>query len=148
MYRMRRKRSSLTVCVLSPPAALVRGNVPDKLTKTCGVLVVEDDHIARIALISILKRLGYRVNSAETVAEGLAGLDGQQCVILDLNLPDGLGTTVLERIRSEKRPMRVAVATGTVDEELITETKKLRPDLLLRKPFDMNVLLAWLDASG
>jgi two-component system response regulator TctD len=122
--------------------------VPEQQNKACGVLIVEDDHMTRLALAGILTRLGYRVNAAETVAQGLEGLDGQKCAILDLNLPDGLGTTVLERIRSDNRPMRVAIATGTVDEQLLAEAKKLRPDLLLRKPFDMNVLLAWLEASG
>lgn len=121
--------------------------MPEK-QKTCGVLIVEDDHVSRLALMSILSRLEYRVNAAGSVAEGLASLDGQHCVILDLDLPDGSGTTVLERIRSENRPMRVAVATATVDEALLTEAKKLRPDLLLRKPYDINVLLAWLEASG
>lgn len=135
------------VCV-PPFSALFKGHVPDNQKKPCGVLIVEDDSIARVALSAILTRLGYRVNSTETVAGGLAALDGQQCVILDLNLPDGLGMIVLERIRSEKRAMRVAVATGTVDEKLISAVKLLRPDLLLRKPFDMNMLLAWLETSG
>jgi DNA-binding NarL/FixJ family response regulator len=74
----------------------------------------------------------------------LAALDGQTCAILDLNLPDGLGTVILERIREEERPIRVAIATGTTDLDLLSEAERHGPDLVLRKPVDLNALLEWL----
>src|SRR5579871_2581857 len=104
--------------------------------------------MARSALVHILTHLGYHAVAAGTVAEGLAQLNGQQCAILDLNLPDGVSTVILKKIRAENRPIRVAIASGTTDESLWSEAKKHNPDLLLRKPFDMNVILAWLEASG
>jgi len=104
--------------------------------------------MARDALVHLLSRLGYHTVAACTVAEGLARLDGHACAILDLNLPDGHGTTILQRIRAENRPMKVAVATGTSSGELLDEAKKHKPDLLLRKPIDVNVLLAWLESAG
>jgi CheY-like chemotaxis protein len=112
------------------------------------VLVVEDDTLLRCALVSVLHRFGYDAAAASTVAEGLAQLDGQACAIIDLNLPDGVGTTILERIRAEQRPIRVAVATGTTDDDLLTEALSHRPDVILRKPFDVAALLKWLDDSA
>lgn len=104
--------------------------------------------MARDALVRFLSRLGHHTVAAGTVAEGLARLDGQHCAILDLNLPDGHGTEILKRIRAEKHPTRVAVVTGTTDEELWAETEKYQPELLLRKPFDVKVLVEWLKATG
>jgi DNA-binding response OmpR family regulator len=122
--------------------------LPTQLKSACSVLIVEDDQIIRNALVLLLSRLGYQVTAAETVAGGLAQLDGQHCAILDLNLPDGLGTAILDRIRAEKRTMRVAIASGTPDDDLWSEARKGGADLLLRKPFDVNLLLAWLETTG
>lgn len=109
-----------------------------------GVLIVEDDPLIRAALEHLLGRFGYHTVAVGSVAEGLAVLDGQACAILDLNLPDGLGTVILERIREEERPIRVAIATGTSDLGLLSEVERHRPDLVLRKPVDLNALLEWL----
>ena len=40
------------------------------------------------------------------------------------------------------------MATGTTDAALIADAERLRPDLILRKPYDMNVLIKWLDSAG
>jgi len=122
--------------------------VPAQLKTACSILIVEDDQTTRNALVHLLTQLGYHIVAAGTVAEGLAQLNGQHCAILDLNLPDGVATVILKEIRMEKRPIRVAVASGTTDDDLWSEVKQYKPDLLLRKPFDVNVLLAWLEASG
>jgi CheY-like chemotaxis protein len=113
----------------------------------CRILVVEDDHITRHALVRVLSLGGYHPVAAATVAEGLAKLDSQACAILDLNLPDGFGTQILKQIRSEGLPIQVAVATGTTDDEAFSEAECHHPDLLLRKPIDLDILLEWLHAA-
>ena len=112
------------------------------------VLIVEDDPLMSAALVRLLTHRGHDVVAVGTVAGGLIELDGQGFAILDLNLPDGLGTTVLERIRAEGRPIRVAVATGTSDAALLSAAGTYTPDLVLRKPYDVNVLFEWLDSAG
>jgi CheY-like chemotaxis protein len=137
------------------PTLTVRGRltrsfrVPlhNKPQEPFGVLIVEDDPFTRNALANILADVGYEPVPAATVAEGLKKLGGQVCAILDLNLPDGFGTAILERIRSEGRPIRVAVASGTTDGPLLAEAKRLNPDLLIKKPYDLNVVLRWLEEA-
>jgi two-component system response regulator TctD len=120
---------------------------PNRQTRR-SILIVEDDSLLSSALVRVLNRRGHPTVAVGTVADGLAELDGQGFAILDLNLPDGLGTAILERIRADKRPIRVAVATGTSDVALLSEATKLRPDLMLAKPYNMNVLIQWLDSAG
>jgi len=122
--------------------------VPQKQQTRCSILIVDDDALVSGALSRILNRRGHPTVAVGTVANGLAELDGQGFAILDLNLPDGLGTAILEQIRADRRPIRVAVATGTTDAALIADAERLRPDLILRKPYDMNVLIKWLDSAG
>lgn len=113
-----------------------------------GILVVEDDEPTRDALTQILTNLGHRpVVGAGTLAEGMALLDGHAFVILDLNLPDGVGTKLLARIRREGHPIRVAVASGTTDGALFAEAERLGPDLVLRKPINLHTLLQWLNSA-
>jgi CheY-like chemotaxis protein len=124
---------------------MLKGQVPTKSDTACSVLIVQDEWVTRDALLSILTKRGHAVVAAATVAAGLAALDGQDCAIVDLNLPDGLGTVILERIRTENRPIQVAIATGTTDASLLSEARKLRPDLLWHKPVDVEGLLAWVE---
>ena len=108
------------------------------------ILIVEDDARTRRAMAKLLAAHGYDICAAATVAEALEKLDGQAFAVLDLNLPDGLGTQVLRRIRDEKRPVRVAVATGTSDRALLDEALRSGAELVLRKPLNVSALLTWL----
>jgi CheY-like chemotaxis protein len=92
-------------------------------------LYVDDDRVTREALTKLLAMFGYDTCPVGTVAEGVAKLDGQHCAIVDLNLPDGVGTYILQRINEEKRTMRVAVCTGTTDESLVTKAQAFRAEV-------------------
>ena len=101
----------------------------------------------RAALVLLLRSLGYVPIPAASVAEGVARLDGQIAAILDLELPDGLGTLILARIRAERRPIRVAITSGTTDDAALAEAHRLRPELFMRKPIDVEALIDWLNAE-
>jgi CheY-like chemotaxis protein len=110
------------------------------------VLLVEDDRRAHQLLHQVLVNVGCEVISAMTLASGLAGLGrGLDCVILDLQLPDGPGEAILRRIRGERLPVRVAVTTGEADPGRLRKLAALEPDLLLRKPIDVAALIHWLE---
>lgn len=82
------------------------------------ILVIDDDKLTRWSLARALIRAGYRVREAGSAAEGLmhARTTPPDLVFLDCHLPDGDGTSVLQRLR-ELRPglpvvMISADATG------------------------------------
>jgi DNA-binding response OmpR family regulator len=106
------------------------------------VLIVEDDLASRRVLRSFFMRHGWVVTEAGTVAEGLASLDPPpDSLILDLRLPDGHGDAVLRKLREDGVPIPVVlVTTGISDPLWWMEVAKLRPDLLLQKPIDVDVL--------
>ena len=121
---------------------------PDLVTPVqptrCNVLIVEDHDDSRNMLARLLRRHGYQTCTAATVAEGVSLLDGQHCAVLDLNLPDGLGTAVIRRIRSEGRSIRVVVLTATSDPQSLAEVGSFQPDHVFLKPLNVDALLAWL----
>jgi DNA-binding NarL/FixJ family response regulator len=62
-------------------------------------------------------------------------------------LPDGDGASVLRQIREAKLNCRVAVTTGVSDPRRLDILSTLKPDLVLRKPIDVQQLLRFLDMS-
>jgi CheY-like chemotaxis protein len=61
-----------------------------------------------------------------------------------MNLPDGLGTYILRRIRDERRPIRAAVLSGTSDESLLRWAVRYGAEVVIRKPLVVEQLLDWL----
>jgi DNA-binding response OmpR family regulator len=109
--------------------------------------VVEDDRAARRAIKFILKTSGFSVTEAGTVAEAMGALAQRpDWVLLDLMLPDGCGTDVLRKLRAEGPPSRVCVITGCGPQKL-EEVRVLGPDLILKKPLDVEGLLAALNSE-
>jgi len=102
------------------------------------ILIVEDHAPTRNLLRSILARKGHEVTVAETMAEGLALLEFlPDCVVLDLDLPDGPGETVLRRVREQNLSIRVAVSSGCDDATRWGIVRALDPDAVLMKPIQV-----------
>jgi DNA-binding response OmpR family regulator len=100
--------------------------------------------MARKAVTAILRRQGFAVSEAGSVAEAIAALESRpDWVMLDLMLPDGCGTEVLRKAKSGGRACRVCVVTGCGPGKL-EEARALGPELLLKKPLDVDRLLAAL----
>ncbi len=112
------------------------------------ILLVEDDLDARRALSHVLRRAGVEVLEAATLADGVAGLAHRPThLILDLDLPDGAGGELLERVRATGLPVRVAVYTGSPDLVLGGEAARAGPDAFFHKPVDRTRLLRWATSS-
>src|SRR4051794_16478726 len=99
------------------------------------LLLVEDHQATREVLRRILALSGWEVLEAATVAEGLAQLDcPPDCIVLDLDLPDGPGEAILRKVRMDRLPIRVVVSTGNPDSGRLREVSYMRPDAVLHKP--------------
>lgn len=112
------------------------------------LLIVEDDLGAAEALCLLFERRGFQVVAVGTVAAGLARLSWRpEYLVLDLNLPDGNGLTVLRQARAAGLESRVAITTGSNDLDELAEAEGLQPEALLHKPIDFQELLAALAPS-
>ena len=112
------------------------------------LLIVEDDAGAAEALCLLFERRGFDVVVAGTVAAGVAGLAWHpEYLVLDLNLPDGNGLTVLRQARAAGLATRIAITTGSNDTAELAEAEGLHPDALLHKPIDFQELLTVLAPS-
>jgi CheY-like chemotaxis protein len=108
-------------------------------------LVVEDDRANRAALVRLLQYSGLLVDWTDSVAGALEKLKARpKVVLLDLHLPDGMGTTILEHIRANDLPTKVCLITGSANEQTIEQIKTLGLDEVILKPFHAQRLLDWV----
>jgi DNA-binding response OmpR family regulator len=105
------------------------------------VLIVEDDPPTCEALTLLLTRLGATVESASTLKDGFDALRAWRpnVVILDLMLPDGQGSAILEYVRKEQLPVKVVLASA-MHGPLFAAAEALLPDEVMPKPYDAVTL--------
>jgi CheY-like chemotaxis protein len=102
-------------------------------------LVVDDAVGARLTMAALLEDAGFQVVEAETLAEGRArAAEGKYALaVIDLQLPDGLGTLLVSEFRRQQPAAIVAMLSGNplppihgVD---LTLTKGDAPEQMIRR---------------
>lgn len=103
------------------------------------VLLIEDDDMIVDAITRYLQKSEFRCEPVNTLnsAHHALQVGSFDAVILDLNLPDGCGLSLLKRIRSRKNkiPVVVITARNTIVERVTG--LDLGADDYLSKPFDL-----------
>ncbi len=114
------------------------------------VLVVEDEPDLTELLTFNLQAGGYKVETANTGARALAEIDSfvPDVVLLDLMLPDMLGTEICRRIRAQSDKNQPAVIMLTAKGEEIDRVVgfEVGADDYVVKPFSMRELLLRVNA--
>lgn len=104
------------------------------------VLVVDDEPDLRTLYELTLLREGYRVDTAANVQEALQCLQERRFDVLltDMRLPDGMGTTILQHVRTQQRAERCIVITAHGSAENAVESLKAGAFDYLTKPVDLK----------
>lgn len=111
------------------------------------ILIVEDDLASAKLISASLKIEEFQTILAHTAENALNTLSTKSvdCVLLDLNLPDQHGLTVLENILAERPFCPVIIITGENDLKTgIVAMKKGAKDYLL-KPLDMDEVVRTIE---
>ena len=111
--------------------------------KRRSVLVVEDDVVLCMAMGTALSHRGYDTRTAHSVADGV-GLASEQLpelVILDISLPDGLGWSVLDGIRSVHPDSELSVVVATSDRITRSQLREYQVQRYISKPYDLSHML-------
>jgi CheY-like chemotaxis protein len=115
------------------------------------ILVVEDEDSLRRVLKDLLEMEGYTVCEARDGAEAMEQVDrfNPDLVLLDLNLPNVDGHTVLRKLRSEARTAELPIVVLTARGEEDNEVRVLKAGAtdFITKPFRPRALIARLGAT-
>lgn len=116
---------------------------PSAAARPLAILIVEDaTHIRRL-VARLLAIDGHDVTEAESLGQGLEQARGQRfdLLLLDLQLADGDGLSLLEQWPAEQERPRVIVLTADVAREA-EERVRRTGSILLRKPISVAELRA------
>ena len=104
------------------------------------VLVVDDEPDLRTLYELALVREGYNVVGVGALDEAREALAAQRfdVVITDMRLPDGLGMSLLHRLREQRRTERCVVITAYGSAENAVESLKAGAFDYLTKPVDIR----------
>jgi len=112
------------------------------------LLVIEDDHILAKNLKQVLVKDGFAVDTSSSQEDGLiqTEINEYDCIILDINLPDGSGLGLLADLRKSenKTPVIIVTARGQVEDRI--KGLNLGADDYVPKPVDSNELIARIRA--
>ncbi|PAU77043.1 DNA-binding response regulator [Halovibrio salipaludis] len=112
------------------------------------LLLVEDDQLLCDSLSRQLEAAGFTVDTIGTAsgAAHLAPQEDYRAVVLDLGLPDGSGLDLLSRWRSAGLGLPVMILTARGDWQDKVSGLKAGADDYLAKPFQVEELVARLQA--
>jgi excisionase family DNA binding protein len=111
------------------------------------VLIVDDDEAILEMLVELLERDGrFDVRVARSGYE--AGMNTQEfepdVIVLDYKLPDINGNRVCQTLRANPRfsQIKIVMISGVADPDEIAELRAAGADDFLRKPFQIDELIA------
>ncbi len=107
------------------------------------VLIVDDELIIRRTLQQFCQRKRQKVKTVGSIGEALELLQNDHefdLMFLDLNLPDGLGTDLLEKLSGRGRMPLTIMVTGQGSIESAVRSMRLGAFDYLQKPFSIDEL--------
>jgi two-component system chemotaxis response regulator CheB len=117
------------------------------------VLIVEDEHISRRALKTLLASYGFSIEAAESAEQALQLLDelkqrpGPHIALVDLNLPGMNGLEFISRMVTLD-PAAVPVLMTATGEDALAAALRGHAVPYLRKPLDFDRLLSVIEEKS
>jgi two-component system response regulator RegA len=114
------------------------------------LLIVDDDRPFLTRLARAMEARGYRVATAETVADGIAAIEREapDFAVIDMRLADGNGLDVLAKLNEVRPEARGIILTGYGNIATAVTAVKLGAYDYLAKPADADEIDAALQATG
>ena len=106
------------------------------------ILLVEDDIMLNEMITEYITSTGHAIKSVKTGNESLEILDKEKfdLLILDINLPDIDGFTILEKMHEQKRMIPTIYISALIDIDDISRAFDLGCFDYLKKPFHLKEL--------
>ncbi len=112
------------------------------------VLIVDDDQRMTYTLTDILAAKGYLAHPAHTGEEALqlARQKSFDCVISDIKMPGMNGVELFQVYRQLHPDTPIILMTAYAPGDLLTSEVSEKVVAVLRKPFDIDLVLTFLSA--
>lgn len=107
------------------------------------ILLIDDDENILTTLQAYLSRIGYSINTAKNGNEAMEIYDKEDfnLAVIDLILPDMLGTQLIVKLTGRTPRMRKIILTGHATLDNAVDALNLGADAYLMKPVNPKELL-------
>jgi len=111
------------------------------------VLIIEDEALLARNMKTFLERRGYTVETADSVATGWKRYNELQpdAVLIDHNLPDGTGLSLIGEIRKRDRWTKLVMITAYGGVDVAVSAMKSGADDYLTKPVSLDEIAILVD---
>ena len=107
------------------------------------VLIADDSAVARVSVARRVRADGIVVEERDSVASASSvDVQGLACALLDLDLGDGLGTEVAERLRKGHDHLPIAFFSSTSTPEVLAQAAVFGP--VFAKPDELDQAIDWV----
>lgn len=116
----------------------------ENATGGAAILVVEDDPAIRRLVTMVLKREGYRIDTASDGVEAVLklGVAEYEVIVLDLMMPNLDGFTLLKTMsESDPERLKTIIITSAASPAVIRARLAATPFAVIPKPFDITHLI-------
>ena len=113
------------------------------------IAIVDDDHVVREAMKSLVRSLGYNVSTFGSAEEFLNSeqVSKISCLITDLNMPGLSGLDLQDRLIATGHRFPIIFITGYPDEDVRARAIKSGAIAFLSKPFNADHLIGYLERA-
>jgi len=117
-----------------------------ELSKTVDILIVEDEGDVCLILNLMLKKDNIEIEHVNTLAKADEFLKDQKprVIIMDNQLPDGLGVDHIKKIKSDYPAIKIIMITGNTAGADKATALQNGADIFLAKPFSKEQIQAAL----
>lgn len=115
----------------------------NEIQKEMAILIVDDDTGIRTTLAAILEGEGYVVETAKDGSEGIEKSEKRvfDLALVDMRLPDMMGTDLLERLKERTPKTQKIILTGYPSMQNAISSVNKGADGYLLKPVDPEIIL-------
>lgn len=113
------------------------------------ISIVEDDESLRLAVVGLVRSLGYRALAFGSAEDFLAASAARasNCVVTDIQMPGLSGIELKQKLAADGCAAPVIMMTARTEPALHERALKSGAFCLLRKPFTADALIACLDRA-
>ncbi len=108
------------------------------------IVVIDDDEAARLSIAQMLRLRRFKVEAFSSAERALGYLENAGCIITDIKMPGMDGEQLLAEVTRRGLPAPVLMITGHGDIPMAVRCLKAGAFDFLEKPFDDDVLLAYV----
>jgi FixJ family two-component response regulator len=119
-------------------------DTPDPL-----IAIIDDDASLRLALVGLVRSLGYRATGFGSAEEFLAADNANQsaCIVTDIQMPGLSGIELKLKLNQDGNPAPVIMITARTEQGLRDRAFASGAVCVLQKPFAAETLIACLEKA-